>query len=183
MNINYLPYKQGCLDSLCGVYSLINATSIVVGGLNRTKAHELFGEAIRYLMSCPSSGDCIYDGMGTGTLQRLFKRVFAPKYGLTCSRPFKEQKNKIELDAFWSEVAAFLEGADAGRAVIVGIETSRDSHWTVVRQAQDKRLMLADSCHRAFIPKANSRTMWKGKRKPTRLLVEDTFFISRNHPP
>lgn len=172
------PYQQGHLDALCGVYCLVNATSRVVGRLPENKAIELFEEAVKHLAAHPSTANFLVEGIGTGKLHRLFKTVFAPRYGLVCSCPFKNDKNKVPLDVFWSAVSAFINEGK-GRAVIVGVETREWTHWTVVAEASAKRFILCDSAQRSVILKATAMTIWDGKRKPIRFHVEDTFFITR----
>ena len=42
------PYEQGALDSLCGIYSIVNAMR-VIRGLNNEESQELFKQIIGYL--------------------------------------------------------------------------------------------------------------------------------------
>ena len=48
MSYKMKPYKQGKLDYLCGVYSIVNAVRKLTG-VNGDESHELFIRIINYL--------------------------------------------------------------------------------------------------------------------------------------
>jgi hypothetical protein len=61
------PYKQGALDGLCAVYSIVNATRIV-SAIGADEAEDLFKEIIRYLERTKDLGKILLEGIDLFTI-------------------------------------------------------------------------------------------------------------------
>ena len=135
------PYEQGSLDSLCGVYALINASRIAYPQGRSPFWETLFNESIDWL--CRSGAKYIYEGLSSKELMSLCKAVFRPRIkGLKLKRPLlrvgllSEPELAVQLEAMLGE---------PGAGVIVGIDNYDWGHWSVLRRMTPYHYTLFDS--------------------------------------
>jgi len=168
-----MPFQQGALDSLCGIYSIINADRII----NRTtKEHsqKLFDDIIHFLSRKRLLVDILTEGMFLKHITKILDKVVGvriPSRELAC-----RNKSTPDLDTFWTSLEMFLDDTP-GRAVILGLKGVHD-HWTVIERISPKQIDLYDSVSLQRLPRAFCTTMdIKGKRKHL-LRPAQTYFLS-----
>ena len=74
------PYQQGKLDSLCGLYAVINAARLIYAEncpLSRQRCKNLFAEGMDFLTAKKGSRDAAHWGMTVGRQRKLAKYVLA----------------------------------------------------------------------------------------------------------
>jgi hypothetical protein len=166
------PHYQGALDSLCGIYSVVNAERLV----NRSSEDEskkLFEEIVRFLSEKKLLADILVDGMVRKHLTSILDNVVADRMP---NRGIRWQgKLTPGLNDFWYSIQAFLDGTP-GRAVILGLDGAHE-HWTVVKSITDRQINLydSDSLERLYRAKCTTGDP-KGKRVHI-LKPAQTYFI------
>ncbi len=141
------PYRQGTLDSLCGIYAIINAIRCVQGDRHtRLKGRELFAMVLRHAERQIPLAQLITEGIEPTPLWRTAKaaiREFNATHGasIKVDRPYlKTPPMSIEaLHAAFAE-----EFKTTPHVFIVSLEGKYD-HWTVVYRVTGRSFMLCDS--------------------------------------
>jgi hypothetical protein len=172
-------YRQGDLDGLCGLYSVINASRLVVGEMRLPKSSELFHSCIRKIESKCSLPEVVCYGFGQNIMIALLRDVIMPVLPIRYSRPFCRAKD-IPIDEYWTACKNFLDGAQ-NRAVILSYYTNWDyylGHWTVVSGASEKRMVLFDSWNRKILVRRHCTTAQHSAEHSTFIVPTPTFFIS-----
>lgn len=176
MAMNMLPYEQGYLDGLCGVYSIINATRLLVKTISEEKCMKLFRECLTHMEKKKSLSKVITAGISKSEVWSILKNVVMVNYSITCKNPFRGV-NKMNVEDFFGEIQTFLE-ADEKRAVIVGFYCPDWDHWTVIRSVSPKRVSLFDSSMMKTINISRCALGKKSKGKPYKFVLKETFFLS-----
>ena len=142
------PHHQGRLDTLCGVYAIINAVALVMA----PRRHFLTGHCSALFAAITADleargvlRDTLHEGIGPRQewrCARVAARHVNMEHGITLkvSRPFRKQKPG-SIDEL---LTALAEGARSGAAFIIGI-SGAFGHWTVLRGATQRSLLLQDS--------------------------------------
>lgn len=134
------PHYQGSIDALCGIYSLINATRLVIYP-SRCKPR-LLSRCVAALSRKKGSADFINQGTDITDLAFLLKEIFRKEYSIHTSKPF-HKRSKVPLEIFWNTIDEFLHAPH--RAVVILIHTYHRGHWSVVSEATANKLVLFDS--------------------------------------
>lgn len=155
-----LPFEQGHLDGLCGIYSIVNSIFWSLRNyppLQRRKRgskrfptdaefNDLFVVLLSNLVRGHSHLRPIVDGTNTLQLTRLLSKgsnwlTAHTGLALVVRQPFYGKRYVATV-----QVARTLgQHLDRpGTAVIVGVEAPLE-HWTVVRRVSRRRLLLLDS--------------------------------------
>lgn len=142
------PLRQGGLDSLCGVYAIVNAVRLALAPedrLTRDDALALYATLTEELARLGDLHDAVTDGIEAGLEWPLAKH--AVRYlreecqiDVDVRRPFSGRK-AMSLAATVKEIARM---ARDGTAVILEVR-EWGCHWTVVRGVTEKSLLLLDS--------------------------------------
>lgn len=134
----YYPLLQGWLDSLCGVYSIVNANRLV-NGVSYTDSQPVFNFIIEELHKKRILHKVLIEGINHKNFSSL---MYGACRGLF---PYMDtnRRNFKSLSAWWKYSKAFLE-EKPNRAVILSIGGLHD-HLTVVERMSDKQLILFDS--------------------------------------
>jgi len=149
-----MPIRQSSIDGLCGVYSVMNATEIVIGKFHydrklKRKASQrrvLFRNLIGYLAKHDLLEEtliCGFDDIDAkgGLIDIAIKSV--KKYQ---KRKLRKQiafdTDNVTLDQYWEKLTEHLSQSDS--AVIISL-SGRIKHWTCVRQITPNTLILSDS--------------------------------------
>lgn len=137
------PLGQGSLDSLCGVYSIVNAERY----LNRTTEEDskaLFKEIICKLEEHDMLVEALTEGMSRNHLALIFNEV--TKYRITFTKNAFVGVRTPDLDTFWNRMTTFLDERPK-RVVMLGFERRVEEwgHWTVVYRITPKQMQLLDS--------------------------------------
>jgi hypothetical protein len=171
------PFQQGGLDSLCGLYSIVNAERFINHSSDES-AQELFDSIIHYL----SRRRLLAKLLIGGVIHRQMLLVLNDVVGDRIPNlwiPWRGVPNP-ELDTFWRSIQTFLDGTP-GRAVILGLKGYHD-HWTVIETITDKSILLYDSALITRLPRSTCSTFYTNGRRKHLLLPAQTYFLSSNNP-
>lgn len=162
------PYRQGRLDSLCGIYSLIN-------GFAHARRHDplryfptkrLFMTLIARMAKIRGDTSFCGDGIDYDEFRKLAKAAcrFHRKEG----HAFQLLPPKALLDQAYSKKASddglrreWLRAASdiADIAVILDINTPWMSHWSVLMGVEGDRVLLFDSNGMRSIASASAQAV------------------------
>lgn len=141
------PLRQGELDGLCGLYSIINALRLAIypKRLRKPEIKLLFEAGLRALATTRRLRVIVVDGMGDETWARMADAVLSQlelSHGqrLTLDDLLAEGRVQSMTDAHRS----IRQNLRVGRPVIVTLEGSYD-HWTVLSSDTKSRYYLFDS--------------------------------------
>lgn len=169
------PFQQGDLDGLCGLYATINAAKLVSKRLSRNRGTELLLDAV--LTIDKSSFDFLTDGTNTLDITRILRDTICDEFNIRRTKPF-HTRSHVSLDEFWETLCCFLHSRP-DRAAIIVIETSTYSHWTVVKEINNKRLILFDSHEGVFLNRKQCSTTELGPKASTLISPPSTFFLEK----
>ena len=164
------PYKQGALDGLCGVYSIVNSAKIV-HELTFDDSQELFKEIVAYLDQTKNLSKIITEGLNINVIGEILNNV--ARLNLKREMPFKGQK-KTGLPEFWSSMVNFLS---PNRVVLLGLGGVHD-HWSVIKDMSDIRINFFDSDGIKFINRKHCTTQDPDKKRIHQLFPTHTYFLS-----
>jgi hypothetical protein len=144
------PYRQGDMDSLCGLYAIINGLRVCC---KRAKINskidwvDCFYLVLRQLEIEGKAISTMLNGMSTRMVVnclRILAKHFAKKYKLeiSCKFPWKSKKRLNARKALLLlEQAIGLPGTSA----VLGIDGRNVQHWTAVKGLTERKILLADS--------------------------------------
>jgi hypothetical protein len=170
-----VPYRQGGLDTMCGLYAVVNATRLVIEPRRRMKRAAcvaLFAELIDELATCDSLVPALSEGCDAKLIARMLRRAkrwLRTNRGvkLRIERPYARRKRRARR-----KLVPLLTThlSQLGRAAIIGTT----DHWTVARDIAADKVLLFDSNGRTF--------MWvhraRASKLAERLHLPDTFLLS-----
>jgi hypothetical protein len=168
------PFQQGGLDSLCGLYSIVNAERIV----NRSSDDEtqiLFDELIHYLARRGLLTKFLIGGILHPQMLIILKKVVGKKRIANMEIPWRGVQNP-DLTTFWKSMQNFLDGTP-GRAIILGLQGYHD-HWTVIESITNRSILLYDSALIKRLPRSQCTTVYATWKRKHILLPSQTYFLS-----
>ena len=145
MNINLnptiSPLQQGDLDSLCGIYAIINAIRLAAGTtITKPTEMNLSYRGVRVLLEREVLGATLQNGLRAKNFKRLSKEIVKKARQLT-GLNFRtnrfDEAHKTPEDFFKDELLA-------GRPTCLRITGSID-HYTVLSGITPTKLILFDS--------------------------------------
>ncbi len=164
-------FRQGDLDGLCGVYSIVNAAR-VVARLGPDESAQLFERLVRQVGTAAR----VTNGLGRGLMDELLRQVAADV--LTCHKPFRRVR-QVPLQLFWSEASGFLaQPPGRARAVILCLDTPGWSHWTTVVAVTERQARLVDSDGRKALDRRRCTTGRMTAARPYAIRPTYTYFLS-----
>lgn len=139
------PYRQGDLDSLCGVYAIVNAMRLLLSDASAfgpAQAHELFW----HLCTRGKARSAVDDGLETAEVWALATRAAAhvrrhSAAEVHLTRPFRRAGHR-SFSSLSRHFAPLLQGE--GTALLLAFE-GRRSHWSVATGVTDHYLRVFDS--------------------------------------
>src|SRR5512143_3597484 len=111
------PFQQGGLDSLCGLYSIVNAERIINHSSDE-QAQQLFDTMVHFLSKKRLLTKILLDGVIHSQMLLVLEKVVNGRIPKLETR-WRGQPTP-ELDPFWESMRDFLGGA-SGRAIILGL--------------------------------------------------------------
>jgi len=135
------PFQQGHLDNFCGAYCIVNAIHLVCGPITRAHAMALLQEIMAFLDRRVSLVERIGWGATLQDVGGAMRHVVDTRRVIRRCKPFRGRAS-MGLDDYWDTVRQFVAQGD--RAVVTAFG-GRIDHWTVIRDATSKRLLLCDS--------------------------------------
>ncbi len=149
-----MPIRQGSIDGLCGVYSVMNATEIVIGKFHydpklKRKASQrrvLYKNLIGYLAKHDLLEDTLIWGFSDIDAKGGFIDIAIKSVKKYQNRKLRKQiafdTDDVTLDQYWQKLTEHLSQPDS--AVIISL-SGRIKHWTCVRKITPNALILSDS--------------------------------------
>jgi hypothetical protein len=141
------PYRQGDLDGLCGIYSIVNAVRAICPEVDGDTAEDMFDVLMQRLLRTEANpATAVTGGIGRKTMTRLITEASAYvleefDIRLRAQRLPKNVRHAGNLDRLW----VHLHGAiSPSRVAILGLG-GKHSHWTVAVQVTPHRIRLSDS--------------------------------------
>ena len=149
-----MPIRQGSIDGLCGVYSVMNATEAVIGkfhydrklGRKASQRKVLFRKLIGYL----AKQDMLEEAMIWG-FQNIDAKGGFIDIAVKSVKKYQKRKlrkkiafdtDDVTLDEYWEKLTEHLSQPDS--AVILCL-SGRIKHWTCVRRITSSAMILSDS--------------------------------------
>ncbi len=169
------PYEQGNLDGFCGIYSIINATRLIVNGMGEEEAIDLFIDCLEYVGKKKNFGEACVKGVNREDIWKIFGKIVPAKYTIHVKRPFYRTKG-VSFDDFFNVLREHF-GQDGKRVAIICFYHEDWDHWTVVKALTMKRMMLFDSCNMKILDISQCTFEKKAKWKSYRLNPRSTFLL------
>lgn len=171
------PAKQGTLDSLCGVYAVINALEQVGVVGRRSLVHTQLFERLVLSMTPHQLRSSLVCGLEADDLLSISRKAFrwmrrTHGVDLRMRRPFVDREFDSTTD-YVETLRAQSEGWR--RAVIIGFDIPGGSHWTAVRSIEGRRLYVRDSGQMTHL----DLRRFELTRGRYRFLTADTLVIQR----
>jgi hypothetical protein len=149
-----MAIRQGSIDCLCGMYSVLNATEIVIEKYKfdrslpkkKNQKRALFNDLVGYLARQNMLKKALTVGiveidLRGGLIDIAIKSV--KKYqGLKMKKQTAFDEDPDSLDAYWEKLTQHL--MQENTSVIISI-SGRVDHWTCVKEITSDHLILADS--------------------------------------
>jgi hypothetical protein len=173
------PYEQGALDSLCGIYSIVNAMR-VIRGLSNEESQELFTQIISYLEDNKTLAVTLAEGISITVLGSIFKDIIGEK--IDRAIPFQKQTD-VGISEFWTEMTRFLHAKRTKgekRAILLSLGGLHD-HWTIVRKISSKRIWLFDSIGLRNLDRSKCTTRKASSSRRHWIHPTQTYFLKQNH--
>jgi hypothetical protein len=147
--MNILPFQQGELDGLCGLYAIVNATRIAMSPSNRMKSADC-KDFFEFLIACLHKKGMLFTAMTNGMSPRLvskllrqsdhwLKRNFDARLRIKRLHHLKPEAPRIRVVV---ALAAHLRQPNT--AALVAVECGH-AHWSVVRKVAAGSLLMFDS--------------------------------------
>lgn len=148
---NSLPYIQGNLDALCGVYCLINIIRRF-RRLNKLQSEHLFIEILKFIENKQQVklSQLMKNGMSFKQVVEVFDAFLSDEH-VAWHLPFRDCR-RMTIDEFW-QAAISLLNAKQGTCLLIRIKGKVD-HWSVVIGMTDKSMLLSDSSNMKRITRA-----------------------------
>ncbi|RIK31369.1 MAG: hypothetical protein DCC56_04065 [Anaerolineae bacterium] len=169
-----LPFQQGGLDSLCGLYSIINAERII----NRSSDEEtqqLFDDLVYFLSRRRLLSKLLIEGIIHKQMLLILDKVVGKQRISSVEIPWRGVPNP-DLTTFWKSMQNFLDGTP-GRAIILGLQGYHD-HWTVIETITNRSILLYDSSKIKRLPRSRCTTVYATWTRKHLLLPAQTYFLS-----
>ena len=135
------PYRQGELDSLCGLYALVNAVKHLCGPLDKHTAGRLFEQIVRCLEQRASLEQRIIWGTDLSEIGTVLGQVIDPQYPIRRCKGF-HGRSRVTVDQFWERLRQFFD--EHGGIVLTAVGGEHE-HWTLVDRVTVRVLHLYDS--------------------------------------
>ena len=169
-----LPFQQGGLDSLCGLYSIINAERIINRSSDKD-AQQLFNDLIHFLSRRRLLQRLLIEGIIHTQMLLILDKVVGKQCISSVQVPWRGVPNP-DLTNFWNSMKDFLDGTP-GRAIILGLQGYHD-HWTVIESITDRSIFLYDSSEIKRLPRSRCTTVYATWKRKHLLLPAQTYFLS-----
>lgn len=170
------PYRQGELDGLCGVYSLINATRLAHGRMSWEASADLFQSCIGYLETRGRLPEMIRWGISINQMVAVLRDVIQPVVPICYVRPFRKARN-TPIDEYWTACQGFLN-EEGRRAVVLVYYLWTGGHWSVGMEMSSSRMTLFDSSSRKILVRKHCTTSEDSLTHHVYFYPAQTIFIS-----
>ena len=169
-----LPFQQGGLDSLCGLYSIVNAERIINHSSDE-EAQQLFNDLVYFLARRGLLSKFLIGGIHHPQMLMILDKVVGKQRISNVWIPWRGIPNP-DLTSFWNSMQVFLDGTPA-RSIILGLEGYHD-HWTVIERISSRSIHLYDSSQIKRLPRPYCTTVYTTNKRKHLLLPAQTYFLS-----
>ena len=132
------PFQQGYLDSLCGIYSILNANRLV-NNVSYEASQPLFNDIINLLYKKKLLQRVMIEGINHKNFSWLMTEVGKDIFPIIETN----KKGFLSLNEWWKYSRRFMEEG-SGRAIILSIGGLHD-HLSVIKKIGDRSITLFDS--------------------------------------
>jgi len=168
------PFQQGGLDSLCGLYSIINAERFI-NHSSDWETQQLFDDLIHFLARRKLLSKLLIGGIIHTEMLLILDKVVGKQRISNVQIPWRGVHNP-DLTKFWKSMQNFLDGT-SGRAIILGLQGYHD-HWTVIESITNRSIKLYDSALIQRLPRSSCTTVYATWKRKHLLLPAQTYFLS-----
>jgi hypothetical protein len=168
------PFQQGGLDSLCGLYSIVNAERYINHSSDE-ETQQLFDDLIYYLSRRGLLSKFLIGGIMHTEMLVILSKVVGKKRISNVEIPWRGMQNP-DLTTFWKSMKSFLDGTP-NRAIILGLQGYHD-HWTVIESITSRSIMLYDSALIKRLPRSSCTTVYTTETRKHLLFPAQTYFLS-----
>lgn len=172
------PFRQGDLDSLCGLYSVLNATRLLCPELDLDGSRSLFrqlGETLT--VKKVTAFETVAWGIETPVVRALVEsaRTYVLEVlDVTLTvEPFSSRRRSLTISHLWKKLCVRLQ---EGCVAIIGI-SGHHNHWTVAHRATAKTIRLFDSDLMTALKR--SRCSLRSTRVPHQIDPDEIFLLRR----
>lgn len=164
-------FQQGWLDSMCGIYSAVNAERLI----NKSTENEsqvLFNEIVEYLSKKRFLKNAILNGINHKWLMGILVNVVGDKIPLRITN----RKNMESVSCWWKYTQEFM--CIPNRAVIISIGGIED-HFSVVKSMNNSIMNLSDSGGYRTITKSSCKLKGYDKRDKFIIFPAQCVYLGR----
>jgi len=130
-------FVQGFLDSMCGVYGIVNAEKIINHSSNE-RSQEIFNSIISYLSKKRKLKEVLIEGINHRIISNIMFDVIGDNI------PFSLTNKRFHnMREYWNFSKEHLEEKN-NRAILLSIG-GREDHITVVKGMTERSMQLFDS--------------------------------------
>lgn len=172
-------FEQGGLDSLCGIYSLVNAERMI-NLTSRDDSQELFNSIVKYLEKKDMLAKILTEGMYLKHIKMILNDVIGNR--IPYSKPHFAGVSNPDLNTFWQEITNFLNNdsnLETGpkRVVLLSMSGVHD-HWTLIKSISEKQIQLFDSMGLRHLNRNCCTTADSNGKRIHVLYPAQTYFFS-----
>ena len=168
------PFQQGGLDSLCGLYSIINAERFINHSSDE-ETQQIFDDLVNFLARRKLLSKLLIGGIIHTEMLMILDKVVGKQRIANIYVPWRGVPNP-DLTTFWKSIQFFLDGTPR-RAVILGLDGYHD-HWTVIESITNRTIILYDSALIKRLPRSSCTTAYDTWKRKHLLLPAQTYFLS-----
>ena len=168
------PFQQGGLDSLCGLYSIINAERFINHSSDE-ETQQIFDDLVNFLARRKLLSKLLIGGIIHTEMLMILDKVVGKQRIANVYVPWRGVPNP-DLTTFWKSIQFFLDGTPR-RAVILGLDGYHD-HWTVIESITNRTIILYDSALIKRLPRSSCTTAYDTWKRKHLLLPAQTYFLS-----
>ena len=173
---SFPPFQQGGLDSLCGLYSIINAERFI-NHSSDYETQQLFDDLVHFLSRRKLLSKLLIGGIIHTEMLLILDKVVGKQRISNVQIPWRGVLNP-DLTKFWKSMQDFLDGTSR-RAIILGLQGYHD-HWTVIENITSRSIMLYDSALIKRLPRSSCTTVYATWKRKHLLLPAQTYFLSND---
>lgn len=178
-------YSQGSLDSLCGVYAVINSVRTVAAShgqrLSRAECVDLFKRLCGVLADGGRLEDALTDGTTIRTFQAMTREAhdwLARGRGLVLESRRAFGRAPEGLDQFWRRLQNHASDEGPG-SILIGI-AGRIDHWSCIRSLNSRAILLVDSDGVKLLRRDRCTVSDPDRRRIYELAPTQTLLVSRS---
>jgi hypothetical protein len=174
--VSFKSRQQGSLDCLCGVYSLVNATSYLRHIHSWKQQSQLMAKILEHMKAkgmTPMIARLTKEGTRLDEIASALKYIICPQYTIKRAKPYHHNP-ETTLQHFLRHCQGFLEQNKA--IILIGIGGYHD-HWTLIYRITQTRLLLHDSSQLKYLGKRYCCLPSENIQKTHVLYPTHTYFL------